>query len=126
MPKTSSEVCTEALRIIGVVAGDEPAQSEDLTRAKSYLDSIFAELNETKDIGMAWSVETVPDAVYLPLSRAVGGALASSYGRTQRAMEAAADIKPGHTLYEVGLDGVREYEAKLLNHENQVTVATYF
>ncbi len=125
MPKTSTEVCTEALRLIGVVSIDEPATSEDLRRAKAHLDDIYASLDDTDDLAVRWTVETVPDGAFLSMARAVAGSVASSYGRSARAAEAAADIKPGDPLYQIGVDGVRTYEARALNMENHVVTADY-
>lgn len=126
MSKTATEVCEEGLRIIGVLALDEPATSEDVTRCKRHMSDIFAHLDDTEDLAMTWTVETVPDGAFLSFARAVGGSVASSYGRSQRAAEAAAMINPRKTLYEVGVDGIRQYEARALTVENHTVVAEYF
>ena len=126
MPKTATEVCEEALRIIGVLASDEPATSEDVVNCKRHMDGIYADLDDTKDLAFTWTVETLPDGVYLSFARAVGGSVASFYGRTQRAAEAAMALNPRKTLYEIGVDGIKEYEARALTSENHTVTAEYF
>ncbi len=111
--------------MIGVVSVDEPATSEDLRRAKAHLDDIYASLDDTDDLAVTWTVETVPDGAFLSLARAVAGSVASSYGRSQRAAQAATDIKPGFPLYQIGVDGVRAYEARALTSENHVVTTEY-
>lgn len=126
MPKTSTEVCTEALTLIGVVATDESATSYDYARAKDHMDAIFAHLSDVKDLALPYTVETVPDEVFLPFAYAIAGSVAGSYGQAQRAMEIAMSINPGKTLYEIGIDGLCEREARMLNHENHTVYAEYF
>lgn len=112
--------------MIGVVAEDEAATAEQGVRAKAHMDDIFAHLDETEDLALTWTVETVPDGVFLSFARAVAGSVASTYGRSRAAAEAAATINPRKTLYEIGVDGIRAYEARALNHENHVVTANYF
>lgn len=126
MTKTSTEVCTEALRIIGVVAVDEAATIADVTRAKAHMDDIFSTLSDTEVLALDWTVETVPDGAFLPFARAIAGSIASSYNRSQRAAEAALMINPRKSLYEIGMDGIRAYEARAMRHENHTVTATYF
>lgn len=90
------------------------------------MDDIYAHLDDVEDLAVTWTVETVPDGLFLAMARAVGGSIASAFGRSQRAVEAAAMINPRKTLYEIGMDAVRAYEARSLTHENHVTVAEYF
>ena len=126
MTKTSTEVCSEALRIIGVVAVDEAATAEDIVRTKEHMADIYATLDDTEVLALAWTVDTVPDGAYLPFARAVAGSVASTYNRTQRAAEAAAIINPRKSLYEIGMDGLRAYEAREMRHENHTVMANYF
>ena len=126
MTKTATETVTEALRMLGVVAIDEAATADDRTRCKDHLDSIYSTLTDTEALALDWTVETVPDGVFLALARAVAGSVASTYGRAQRAQEAAVMIDPRKSLYEIGMDGVRAYEGRKMHHQNTPTVATYF
>lgn len=126
MSKTSSEVCTEALRLLGVVAVDEPPSADDYARAKDHMDDIFSTLTDTYALALDWTVETVPDGAFLPFARAIAGSIASAYGREQTAASAAAMINPRRTLYQNGLDGIRHYEARAMHHENHTTKATFY
>lgn len=126
MTKTATETCTEALRMIGVVADDEAATAEQIVRAKAHMTDIFAHLDDTEDLAVTWTIETVPDGVFLSFARAIAGSVATSYNRAQRAAEAAAMIDPRKSLYRIGIDGIKQYEARALNHENHTVTATYF
>lgn len=113
MTKTSLEVTTEALRMIGVVAEDEAASADQYQRAKGHLDGIFAMLDETYSLAPEWTVETVPDRLYLPLAQLVAGSLATSYALDQYA-----------PLYRVGLAGVMRDERT--GQPDRPTEAEYF
>lgn len=126
MSKTSTEVCSEALRILGVVAVDEAATAEDVARTKEHMADIYATLDDTEVLALDWTIETVPDGAFLSFARAIAGSVASTYNRTQRAAEAAALINPRKSLYEIGIDGVKAYEARAMRHENHTVSANYF
>ena len=99
MTKTSLEVTSEALRTLGVLAEDEAASADQYQRAKAHLDGIFATLDETYSLAPEWTVETVPDRLFLPLSQMVAGSLATGYALDQYV-----------PLYRVGLAGVMRDE----------------
>jgi hypothetical protein len=126
MTKTSAEVCSEALEMLGVVATDEAMTSHDAVRAKAHMDDIFVMLNNTKGLAFEWTVETVPDGAFLPFARAVAGSVASAYNRSGRAAEAAAIINPRKSLYEIGIDQLCAFAAPDMNHENHIVTATYY
>lgn len=115
MTKTSLEVTTEALRMIGVVADDEDATAGQYARAKLHMESIFGYLNNTLGLAFEWTIETVPDDVYLPFSEAVAGSVAPSEG--------LPEYMP---LKAQGIRGIKEFAAPNMIHENHVTRANYF
>lgn len=123
---TSNDVCTEALRLIGVVADDEPMQADQYARALIHMTDIFATLNETDQIAFSWTIETVPDGAVLPFARAIAGSVAGSYGGAQTAAQVAMSISPRKSLYEIGIDGLREYAATELRHTPHTTAAQFF
>ena len=115
MPKTSNEVCTEALRLIGVVAEDEPMTGDQFSRAQSHMTDIFATLNNTKGLAFTWTIETVPDGAFLPFARAIGGSVCTTYS------------KPEFVGWrKQGMDELKEFAAPDMTHENHVTRAEFF
>lgn len=128
MAKTSNEVCTEALSMIGVVAEDEPMTAESFARAQAHMTDILTTLNNTKGLAFEWTIETVPDGAFLPFSRAVAGSVASAFGPgiAANARAAGAEINPRKTLYQIGIDGLREFAAPDLSDENHTVSATYY
>ena len=115
MPKTSLEVTTEALRMIGVVADDEDATAGQYARARTHMESIFGHLNNTLGLAFEWTIETVPDDVYLQFAQAVAGSVAPSEG--------LPEFIP---LKRQGIRGIKEFAAPDMIHENHVTRADYF
>mgnify|MGYP007022344965 CR=1 FL=1 len=113
MTKTSQEVINEALRMIEVVAVDEAATADEHARAKSHLEGIFAELDETYGLAPEWTIETVPDRLFLPLSSAVAGSVCTSYGKAEY-----APLRPQ------GIGAIMRDE--LGNAPRVATEATYF
>lgn len=81
MTKTSSDVYTQALRHIGVEpvqTGETPAEYAE--HARTALDGLLAELLAAHDSTITWTVETVPDNLFLPVSRVVAYDIASAFG----------------------------------------------
>lgn len=101
--------------MIGVAAHDEPLGDGMFDRCKTHMTDIFNTLNNTKGIAFEWTIETVPDGAFLAFARAVAGSVASGYSAPQYS-----------GLYEVGIDGLKEFAAPDLTHENHVTTAEYF
>ena len=88
------EIITDALRSIGVVAKDEPAQADDYAVGKAALDALFAELQTSP--GMVWAdltVDTIPDAFRIPLGHLLGCDLAPMYGASPVSPRATAMIR---------------------------------
>lgn len=99
MTKTSLDVTTEALRSIGVTAVDESAEATDHARALSHLEAIYATLDETEGMALAWTIETVPDTLFLPLSMMVAGSVCLGYQKPEYSV-----------MYDAGLRKVRAAE----------------
>lgn len=81
MTKTALDVCTYALRRIGVTpVGEEPA-GEDMTLAQAALEAFLSEIKDTHGATFTWTSSAVPDASYVPLARVVACDIAPSYPR---------------------------------------------
>lgn len=113
MTKTSSEVVAEALRTLGVLALDEAANADEHARAKLHLEAIFAEIDETEGAAPEWTIETVPDRLFLHLARAVAGSVASAYELPQLSV-----------LYDVGMRAIRRDEFD--REQREPTRAAFF
>lgn len=83
MTKTSLDVTSEALQMIGILAVDEAASAEDHARTKEHLEAIYAELDETYGVAPEWTIETVPVRLWKPLAMMVAGDICTAYGREQ-------------------------------------------
>lgn len=79
MTKTSLDIATRALRVISVCAVDETPTAADKTLAVNALQGIMDELVDSHGATIAWTIETVPDALFLPLSDLVAADVASVY-----------------------------------------------
>lgn len=93
MSKTKSDIVNLALRQIGVVAVDEPAQADDIKVWGDVLDAEFARIQVTEDFTWTFTTDTVPDALYEPFSRYLASFM-TMYNRPLPARRAAmADIR---------------------------------
>ena len=81
MAKTRAEVITSALRRIGVVAEDEAASTAMETNAGEVLDTLFAEIEVSKDV--TWDLTTVPDEAFIALSNLLAADVAPLYPPAQ-------------------------------------------
>jgi len=115
MTKTALEVQTEALRHIGVADIEDTPDAADISRASAHLTAIYDLLSNTDELAMAWTLATVPEAVFLPLSIMLGGSLASGYSKP----EYIAEYKRGHSM-------VRDYELTQLKVDGREVQAVYF
>lgn len=80
MTKLKSEVVAEAHRRINVLSVDEDVSADQSTYGESAADSLFAELNaEPHNMGFTWTMDTVPEAVFRPLSWLLAVDLATHY-----------------------------------------------
>lgn len=83
MPKTSREVVTEALRKIKVIGVTETAEAEEYARGLAHLEALYAEMDETDGMALEWTIETIPDRLFLHVADMVGGSIASAYNKTE-------------------------------------------
>lgn len=113
MTKTSLEVTTEALRMLNVTGVESAAASADQQRAKAHLDAIYAELDDVDGAALEWTVETVPEALFLHAARAVAGSICTTYGKAEYV-----------GLFEAGMRGLRRYEWN--QEQREPTRAAYY
>jgi hypothetical protein len=99
MTKTAQEVTTQALQNINVVGVGDTPSSEDAQKALDHLEAIFDTLDVTEGMALDWTIETVPNRLFLPLADMVSGSIALSYEKPQ--------FTP---LYGRGLKGIRRAE----------------
>lgn len=78
MDRTRDEVALRALRLLGVVASDEPATADQAQGALMVLDSIWAEvLGEAQ---ATWDITTgVPQEAFVPLANLLAAEMAGEY-----------------------------------------------
>lgn len=115
MTKTSTEVITEALRLIRVTAEDDSPTADQLAQGLTHMNALYAELDLGDDLALDWTVETVPDALHIHYSMAVAGSVCPSFNKNE--------YMPWR---EMGLDKIRAFEGRQLRHENAPIVANYF
>jgi len=115
MTKTSQDVCVQALRHLTVCAMFEQPNDEDKAQALVHLESAFASLDDTEGLAFDWTIETVPDAVFLPLSIMVAGSLSVGYSMPQYASE-----------YKRGMGMVKAYENAKNIVDGQPLMVTYY
>lgn len=79
MQKTRQEVALQALRMLGVVAADEPATDDQMAGALAVLDGIWAEV--LADAPADWDIVTgTPMKSFVPLAQMLAADLAAEYG----------------------------------------------
>lgn len=81
MPKTSAEVCRLALEEIKVVGIDQDMPAAYYARAYERLEALFAEMLGPRGLVIDWTLEAVPESVYMPLSVALGAYCARMFGK---------------------------------------------
>lgn len=79
MPKTSRDICARALRSIGVLALGEDMVASDFEDAQRVLQGCLDELTGVQGATIAWTIETVPDAAFLPMSNMLAATVAPTY-----------------------------------------------
>lgn len=79
MPKTRQDVISKALRQLGVLGQGEVASAEDYAQANETLDALFAETNAAQGFFWPWTLDTVSDAAFLPLSYLLASEIAPGY-----------------------------------------------
>lgn len=99
MEYTKEEVALRALRMIGVVASDEPATADQMQGALNVLDSIWSEVRS--EAQATWDVVTgtIPEA-FIPLASLLAAEMAAEYQvpapmtRTRAKLRLLAVIRP--------------------------------
>lgn len=81
MTKTSLDVTTRALRMLGITGIGETPQAEEHADAKEVLQSLIEELQDEQGLAISWSAETVPDSLLNPMARLVASEIAPAYGK---------------------------------------------
>lgn len=79
MTKTSLEITHQALRVLAVLAKDEVVHGEDATFCKDVLEAGLDELSLSQGFSFDWTVETVPDTYFTPLSHFLAARVAPHY-----------------------------------------------
>ncbi len=80
MTKTSLEVVAEAHRRIKVLSNDRDPSSDMVTYGQSQLSGLFEELtNAPHSMVFAWTLETVPEYMWRPLSWLLAHDIAPHY-----------------------------------------------
>lgn len=82
MTKTSLDITTRALRRIKVCPKHREPKAEDHADARDILEVLLEELSTKYGMAQTWTVETVPDIVFISLSRWLAGVIARDYGKT--------------------------------------------
>jgi len=78
--KTSLDVSTRALRVIGVCSLSDDPTAEDKAYAVTAMQGVLDELSDQHGLTIAWTIETVPDDIFLALADMVASEIASTYG----------------------------------------------
>lgn len=79
MDRTDKEVALRGLRLIGVVAADEPATADQMSAALLVLSSVWAEVQA--EAPATWDIVTgVPPEAFMPLAHLLAAELAGEYG----------------------------------------------
>lgn len=79
MDRTDKEVALRGLRLIGVVAADEPATADQMSAALLVLSSVWAEVQA--EARATWDIVTgVPPEAFMPLAHLLAAELAGEYG----------------------------------------------
>lgn len=78
MDRTRDETALRALRLIGVVANDEPATADQSQTALDVLESIWAEVRA--EAQATWDIATgIPQEAFVPLAHFLAAELAGEY-----------------------------------------------
>jgi hypothetical protein len=78
MDRTREETATRALRMLGIVASDEPPTADQMDGATMVLGSIWAEAMQ--EARAAWDIATgVPPEGFVPLANWLAAELAAEY-----------------------------------------------
>lgn len=86
MAKTADQVCTRALRKLGVTGIPLEPDSYDMAEAKRAFQGILDELRGVHGGLTTWTATDTPDQVFLPLADLVANEIAPAYGPQKMAM----------------------------------------
>lgn len=79
MDRTREETATRALRMLGIVAADEPPTADQMEGATMVLESIWAEAMQ--EAQASWDIATgIPPEGFVPLAGWLATELAAEYG----------------------------------------------
>ena len=79
MPKTSDELATRALSILGVLQAGQAPSAEDLAVVKAVISPLVAQLG-LEGITYVGDEDEIDDAVFLPLARRLALEVAPDFG----------------------------------------------
>ena len=79
MTKTRLDCIEMAHRRLGILATDDSATADQERFAGNALDALFAEVKAMQGLTFTWTTNTVPDAVFLPLSYLLAVEIAPHY-----------------------------------------------
>lgn len=92
MDRTREETALRALRLIGVVAQDEPATADQMRGALDVLESLWAEL--LTEAPATWGLATgIPPEAFVPLAQFLAAELAPEYGVAAPMTRARAKLR---------------------------------
>lgn len=79
MTRTSLDVASQALRRIGVLAVGDTPTADDKETAVIAMQGALDELTGSHGVTVAWTIETVPDNVFMAFSDLIAAEVASVY-----------------------------------------------
>lgn len=92
MERTREETALRALRLIGVVASDEPGSADQMRGALDVLDSIWPEV--LAEAQATWDIATgVPQEAFVPLAHLLAAELAGEYSVASPMTRARAKLR---------------------------------
>ncbi|MDQ7262700.1 hypothetical protein NM680_12950 [Paracoccus sp. PS-1] len=92
MERTREETALRALRLIGVVATDEPGSADQMQGALMVLDSIWTEVRD--EAQATWDIATgVPQDAFVPLANLLAAELAGEYAVPSPMSRARAKLR---------------------------------
>jgi hypothetical protein len=101
MPHTKLDLITRGLRNLGVVGVGDAPQAEDYAEADTVATAMFAQLvADPHLIGVTWTLETIPEGVFLPLAHMLSAELSATYTKpaamsySQAYLKFMAAVKP--------------------------------
>jgi len=80
MTKTADEVIAQAHRYIQVLSVDEDPSTDQVAFGTTTLEGLLGEAETRHGVTLGWTSATVPDGVFLSLSRLLASEIAGHYG----------------------------------------------